>query len=112
MSRQQITNHYARLLTYWPLDRLRPQERHFQNLLRSRVQSGPPSHIDGNAEANAAYLLMDNAFAKQYRLSENVMKPASNPTHYIDLERELAEAPDRTRFGNFVNRIKNMVRFK
>lgn len=40
------------------------------------------------------------------------MKPASNPTHYTDLARELDEAPDRTWMGNFMKRMKNMVRFR
>jgi cytochrome b pre-mRNA-processing protein 6 len=41
-----------------------------------------------------------------------MMKPASNPNHYEDLARELEEAPDRTWWGNFVKRVRGMVRMK
>ena len=63
-------------------------------------------------EVNAAYLLIDNAFTKQYPLSEAMMKPASSPGHYTDLARELDEAPDRTWLGNLKKRLSNMVRLR
>ena len=40
------------------------------------------------------------------------MTPASNPTHYTDLVRELDEAPDRTWFGSMTHRWKGFLRFK
>ncbi|KAK4549088.1 hypothetical protein LTR36_007544 [Oleoguttula mirabilis] len=112
MSRQQTIQHYARLLTRWPTDRLRPEHPHFQQLLRKRLQAAPSSHANEAREVNAAYLLIDNAFAKQYPLSENVMKPTSAPTHYTDLERELDEAPDRTWWDGVVKRVKGLVRLR
>ncbi|TKA82115.1 hypothetical protein B0A55_01818 [Friedmanniomyces simplex] len=112
MSRQQLTQHYTRILTRWPVDLLRPEERSFQHLLRQRIQSPPTDSAVGGKEVNAAYLLLDNTFTKQFPLPQSLMKPASNPNHYTDLARELEEAPSRTWFGNFAKRVKNMVRFK
>ena len=96
----------------WPIDRLRPEQNHIQNLLRSRIQNPPAGAHDEKREVNAAYLLLDNSFGKQYTLSERMMKPASNPNHYTDLARELEEAPDRTWFGNLTRRLQGMVRFR
>ena len=110
MSRQTLTNHYARLLTLWPTDRLRPELPHFQQLLRKRI-AAQPSH-DSRREVNAAYLLIDDSFAKQYALGEGIMRPRSNEGHYVDLERELAEAPDRTWWQGVVKRVRGMVRMR
>lgn len=75
----------------------------------------PPAFTGGRDEArevNAAYLLTENAFAKQYPLSEAMLRPASVPTHYTDLERELEEAPGRTWWAGVVKRMKGLVRLK
>ncbi|KAK5108656.1 hypothetical protein LTR62_008147 [Meristemomyces frigidus] len=116
---QQIANHYSRLLSRWPTDRIRPVERHFQNLLRERIKqtigsntSTSTSTSNGGREVNAAYLLLDNTFTKQYPLPEAMMKPASMPDHYTNLARELEEAPDRTWWGNMQKRLKNMIRMR
>ncbi|KAK0908586.1 hypothetical protein LTR91_022919 [Friedmanniomyces endolithicus] len=110
MSRQFI-QHYTRILNRWPVDLLRPEERSFQHLLRQRIKSPPTDSAVAEKEVNAAYLLLDNTYTKQFPLPESLMKPASNPSHYTDLARELDEAPSRTWFGNFAKRLKNMVRF-
>ncbi|KAK3072830.1 hypothetical protein LTR53_006105 [Teratosphaeriaceae sp. CCFEE 6253] len=104
----QLTQHYTRLLTRWPVDRLRPDERSFQHLLRQRIQTPPTAVAAAEKEVNAAYLLLDNAYTKQYPLPSSLMEPASNPTMYVDLKRELVEAPDRTWWGNFKKRITGM----
>ncbi|EMD00249.1 hypothetical protein BAUCODRAFT_145542 [Baudoinia panamericana UAMH 10762] len=112
MSRQQVIQHYTRLLTRWPVDRLRPEDRHLQHLLRKRIEVTPTSHVDEGREINAAYLLLDNTFTKQYPLPDAMMNPSSNPTHYTDLARELDEAPDRSWWGSLVKRVQGMVRFR
>ncbi|KAK3072706.1 hypothetical protein LTR53_006327 [Teratosphaeriaceae sp. CCFEE 6253] len=104
----QLTQHYTRLLTRWPVDRLRPDERSFQHLLRQRIQTPPTAVAAAEKEVNAAYLLLDNTYTKQYPLPSSLMEPASNPTMYVDLKRELVEAPDRTWWGNFKKRITGM----
>ncbi|KAM0716975.1 hypothetical protein Q7P37_006827 [Cladosporium fusiforme] len=108
MSRQQISQHYSRLLTRWPIDRLRPAERHFQRLLQQRIQAAPAGPRDESREVNAAYLLLDNALHKRHRLSDSIMHPTSNPDHYTALAKELEEAPDRTWFGNWKKRMQNL----
>ncbi|KAK5130058.1 hypothetical protein LTR08_002491 [Meristemomyces frigidus] len=126
MSRQHLTNHYARLLTLWPTDRLRPDLPHFQQLLRTRIAQTsaatptsastptPPSASarDAKREINAAYLLLDNSFGRQYALGEGIMRPQSHPRHYEDLKRELEEAPDRTWWEGVVKRVRGMVRLR
>lgn len=48
----------------------------------------------------------------QYPVSQAFMRPASNPDHYDNLAKELEEIPNRSRFGNFMRRLQNMVRMK
>lgn len=109
---QQISQHYSRLLSRWPADRLRPAERHFQRLLQQRIQEAPVGQRDESREVNAAYSLLDDAIRKRYLLSESFMRPASKPEHYTALAQELDEAPDRTWFSGWVKRMKNLVRFQ
>jgi len=40
------------------------------------------------------------------------MHPESRPDHYTALAKELEEAPDRSWFGSWMNRMKNLVRFQ
>jgi hypothetical protein len=109
---QQISQHYSRLLSRWPADRLRPAERHFQRLLEKRIQEAPAGQRDESREVNAAYSLLDNALRKRYPLSDSFMHPASKPEHYTALAQELDEAPDRTWFSGWIKRMKNLVRFQ
>ncbi|KAK4612003.1 hypothetical protein CLAFUW4_13096 [Fulvia fulva] len=111
MSRQTIAAHYARLLTRWPQDVLRP-EKSFTKIFQPRVQTPPAPCRDEEKEVNAAYLLLDNAFTKQFRLQQRLLKPDSNPEHYTALKQELEELPHRTWFGNLKRRLTNMVRLK
>ena len=109
---QQISNHYTRLLRLWPADRLRPEERQFQRLLQSRIQNPPQPYRDEAKEVNAAYLLLDNTFGKQFPLSEKMMRPASDPGHYERLAKEIEEAPDRGFLGQLLKRVQGMVRLR
>jgi hypothetical protein len=85
---QQISQHYSRLLSRWPADRLRPAERHFQRLLQKRIQEAPAGQRDESREVNAAYSLLDNALRKRYPLSDSFMHPASKPEHYTALAQD------------------------
>jgi cytochrome b pre-mRNA-processing protein 6 len=95
------------------VDRLRPEPRHknFTSILRQRVEKPPMPYRDESKEVNAAYLLLDGTFARQYPLSESMMKPASNPTYYEDLKKEILEAPDRSWLSTWWQGMKKMVRF-
>ncbi|KAK3677417.1 hypothetical protein LTR78_002955 [Recurvomyces mirabilis] len=112
MAAKQLSNHYLRLLNRWPVDRLRPADRHFQKLLQTRLEQSKTSPNTDTHEVNAAYLLLDNTFTKQFPLPKAMMNPASAPDMYINLAKELEEAPDRTWWGNFSKRMKNMIRMK
>ena len=104
--------HYTRLLRLWPTDRLRPEERHFQRLIQTRIQHPPPSDTQVSHEANAGYLLLDNAFTKRYPLSHRMMQPQSDPAFYERLGREIDEAPDRSFFQRMAKKLKGMVRLR
>jgi cytochrome b pre-mRNA-processing protein 6 len=54
--------------------------------------------------------LLSNKYANQFPLPQSIRQPASNPSHYDDLITELQEAPNRSWFGNLVNRIKGGIR--
>ncbi|GAB7361270.1 hypothetical protein MBLNU230_g1330t1 [Neophaeotheca triangularis] len=115
MSRTQISKHYTRLANLWPTDRLRPEVQ-FKKLLRDRIQNAPtrPAGTQGSdesVEVNAAYRLLDNGLTKQHTLPPQMMAPASNPTYYKELSKELDEVPDRTWWGGFKKRLGNMVRW-
>lgn len=109
---QQISQHYSRLLARWPVDKLRPAERHFQRLLEKRIQEAPAGTRDESREVNAAYILLENGLRKRYPVSDAFMHPASKPDHYTALAKELEEAPNRTWFSNWVKRMQNLVRLQ
>lgn len=106
--------HFTRILARWPVDRLRPETQHFQRLLQNRIDNASADSTDVHArkEANAAYLLLDDTFAKKFPLSEKIMRPASQPEHYEALGKRLEEAPNLTFVDRVVKRLKGMVRWK
>ncbi|KAI4737967.1 hypothetical protein E4T50_11575 [Aureobasidium sp. EXF-12298] len=123
MSRVQASKHYARILSQWPVNRLRP-ELTFQTLLKKRIEAAPVAQVnEANTaraqppkprneaqEVNALYSLLENRYATAYPLSNAMMHPASSPEHYTTLVKELDEVPDRTFFQRIASRWKNMVR--
>ncbi|KAJ9624175.1 hypothetical protein H2203_005626 [Taxawa tesnikishii (nom. ined.)] len=130
MSRAQIAKHYERILTRWPVDRLRP-EVSFQNVLKKRIEGatpaqgsvpnaaeGAPAKTPASGQApemkqiNALYSLLENRYSKEYPVSQNLLKPQSSPNHYTNLAKEIEELPDRTWWGNMVKRFKGMVRMQ
>jgi len=99
------------------------------------AQSVANSPIDEKLEleqVNAIYSLLENRYTrkvwlqfgyeiekethsltcKQYPISGSLMKPASNPTHYTDLIKELEEAPQRSWFSTMTNKWKGFLRFQ
>jgi len=129
MSKSIAYKHYLRALSRWPKDKLRP-ECQFQDAMRRRIdrrflpasspntpnaaQAVANSAIDEKVEleqVNAIYSLLENRYSRKYPITGSLLKPASNPTHYTDLVKELEEAPDRSWFGRTVNRWKGFLRF-
>ena len=47
----------------------------------------------------------------QYPLSAKIMKPASNPEYYVNLMKELDEAPKRSWSNSVIARWKGFLRF-
>ncbi|THX37582.1 hypothetical protein D6D10_05769 [Aureobasidium pullulans] len=125
MSRAQASKHYARILSQWPVDRLRP-EISFQSVLKKRLQAAPVAQVNqANTaqtqapkarnelrEINALYSLLENRYSSTYPLSNAMMHPASAPEHYTTLVKELDEVPDRTFFQRIASRFKGMVRLQ
>ena len=129
MSRAQVSRHYARILSQWPADRLRP-EVPFQKLLQRRVDGAPQpaikeantaqavpqtTHHDPKAEmqeVNALYSLLEGRYSQLYPVSQRLMEPDSAPDYYTRLEKEIEEVPDRTWFGNMAKRFGGMFRWK
>ncbi|KAI5204708.1 hypothetical protein E4T39_03457 [Aureobasidium subglaciale] len=123
MSRAQASKHYARILSQWPVDRLRP-EISFQSVLKKRLEAAPvaqanqantaqasaPKPRNEIREINALYSLLENRYSSVYRVSPKMMHPLSAPDHYTTLVKELDEVPDRTFFQRIASRFKGMIR--
>jgi cytochrome b pre-mRNA-processing protein 6 len=62
-------------------------------------------------QANALYSLLEDRYATKFPLPEMLRAPASNPTYYEDLIREMQEAPTRSWLGGVMKRIKGSLRF-
>jgi len=48
----------------------------------------------------------------QYKLAGTLTKPASNPTYYTDLMKEIEKAPTRSWLEATINRWKGFIRFQ
>jgi len=75
----------------------------------------PNSAVDEKMELkniNILYSLLENRYSRKYALTESLMRPKSNPTHYTDLVMELERAPTRGWVERTVNRLKGMLRFQ
>ncbi|CZR57450.1 uncharacterized protein PAC_07339 [Phialocephala subalpina] len=129
MSKSIAYKHYIRALSRWPKDNLRP-DCQFQDAMRKRIDrrfllasSTTPnaaravanSAVDERLEleqVNVLYSLLENRYSRKYPITGSLMKPASNPTHYADLVKELEEAPERSFWGRLTNRWKGFLRFQ
>jgi len=61
-------------------------------------------------QADVLYALLEDRYAKEFPLPENLRHPASNPAHYDDLIKEMQEAPTRSWLGGLVKSIKGSFR--
>jgi len=130
MSNSLAYKHTLRALSRWPKDTLRP-ECQFQDAMRRRLDrkflpaSAPGSQVTAQAapisamnerseleQANVLYSLLENRYSRKYPITGSLMKPASNPTHYEDLIKELEAAPERSWLGTQMNRWKGFLRFQ
>ncbi|MCJ1337100.1 hypothetical protein MMC09_002379 [Bachmanniomyces sp. S44760] len=109
--------------------RISNEERHGQSSLAT------PADKHEIEQANALYSLLEDRYLKkvhtyldpcfgiqdeawsshlieiQYPLSQNLMRPASNPAYYDNLLAELQNAPQRSWIGNMINKWSGFLRF-
>ncbi|KAB8293014.1 hypothetical protein EYC80_007376 [Monilinia laxa] len=115
MSKSPAYRHYIRALSRWPKDALRPSAQ-FQDAIQRRLErvaaTGKLDEKRELAQVNALYSLVENRYRGKYPLTSKIMKPASNPTYYEDLVKELEEAPNRSWFQQQVNKWKGALRFQ
>ncbi|KAH8819636.1 hypothetical protein F5884DRAFT_761274 [Xylogone sp. PMI_703] len=114
MSKSVAYKHYDRILAKWPKDLLRPEVQ-FQNAMRRRLDRQLQSGINEKTElenVNTLYSLLGNRYRQIYPIRGSLLKPASNPTHYTDLLKELEEAPNRSWFGRMTNKWRGFLRFQ
>ncbi|APA14348.1 predicted protein [Sclerotinia sclerotiorum 1980 UF-70] len=115
MSQSPAYHHYLRALSRWPKDALRP-EAQFQDAIRRRIErisaAGKFDEKRELGQCNALYSLLEDRYLGKYPLTSKTLKPASNPTYYEDLVKELEEAPKRSWFQQQVNKWKGALRFQ
>ncbi|KAF2459651.1 hypothetical protein BDY21DRAFT_370342 [Lineolata rhizophorae] len=135
MSNSSIPRHYARILSRWPVDNLRPHLA-FQTVLRTRLaasssttttpptappSSGPPARLQPHHQTpaaadlraiNALYTLLEDRYRARYPVSAAFRRPRANPTYYDDLAREIGEAPGRGWWARVALKVKGFVRWK
>jgi cytochrome b pre-mRNA-processing protein 6 len=96
-----LQKHYLRLIRRWPTDSLRsitaPDA--FRRHLESRFvgqNNAVPDEKTELSQINALYSLLENRYSKKYETSDEMLKPAFNPSYYADLQAEMEAAPKRT----------------
>jgi len=85
-----------------------------RRLLPAAPSTAPTKLADEKAEleqVNALYSLLENRYSRKFALTGSLMRPASSPTHYTDLVRELDEAPQRGWWERTKNQWKGFLRF-
>lgn len=73
----------------------------------------PPAELNEQKEmkqVNALYSLLENRYSTAFPMPQQFRYPASRQTHYDDLMQELEEAPTRSKFTSFVQRLKGRFR--
>ncbi|KAK4695366.1 cytochrome b pre-mRNA-processing protein 6, partial [Lecanoromycetidae sp. Uapishka_2] len=135
MAKAIVQKHYLRIMNNWPADLLRP-EVSFQKTIQKRIDTrlkasttptqdnvvsnqalasvptAVPFDEKGELEqVNVLYSFLENRYTKKYPLSERMMKPVSNPEYYVNLMKELNEAPNRSWFNSVIARWKGFLRF-
>lgn len=64
------------------------------------------------ANVNALYLLMENKFSKKYPISQEVLRPKSNPEHYDRLMEEIERAPQKSWWSAKLDEWRMKVRWQ
>jgi cytochrome b pre-mRNA-processing protein 6 len=106
---------------------------HFQKIMLARVKKiQSPAAAASDVKSNAALAtpvepfseekelkqisaldaLLGNKFESAFPIPPQVRRPSYHPTHYDDIVKELEEAPNRSFFTNFWNRLKGSVRLR
>lgn len=63
-------------------------------------------------QVNALYALLENRFAKDTRLPNQLRYPASQQTHYDDILAESDRAPSRGFLTKMTDKLKGMIRLR
>lgn len=79
------------------------------NVLYSFLENRYSNKVGFTLNPNQASIQLTGR--SQYPLSEKFIKPASNPTYYTDLMKELEEAPKRSWLQSTINKWKGSLRF-
>lgn len=132
--KQLAFKHWIKIISQWPKDKLRPQEVTFQTLMRKRLdkyenpaKAAESAKVKGNAanvqpidltwneakearQVNALYSLMDDKFARKYKLPQNLRRPLSQPDHYDMVVEESEKAPSRGIFEKISIKLRNLIR--
>ena len=117
------------------MDKVRPENISFQTVMQKRLdrlnKPSAPAAITSPQNPNEApsataepfheqkelkqasglYSLLENRYSKAYPVPHSLRYPATRPTHYDDVVREMEEAPSRSWFGALTKRIKGSLRF-
>lgn len=132
---QTVMKHWARIIKRWPIDKIRPESVSFQTMMQRRLErinnpslnaaatstkgneamisAAPPAQFNEQQEmkqVNALYSLLENRYASTYPMPDQLRYPASRKTHYDDLLKEMEEAPSRSKFDSFIQRMKGRFR--
>ncbi|KAK6377456.1 hypothetical protein LTR64_000838 [Lithohypha guttulata] len=133
---QIALRHWQRIISRWPIDKVRPEAVSFQALMKKRLEryQNPSSantitKVQGT-EANAApinltwnenremkqtnvlYALLENRFQKESPLPDRLRYPASEVNHYDMIIKESERAPSRSFLDKLTNRLKGMIRLR
>lgn len=116
------------------MDKIRPEAVSFQTIMQRRIDrvtnpslnaaatsvkanealvSAAPIEFNEQKEmkqVNALYSLLENRYSDAYPMPHQFRYPASRETHYEDLLQELENAPTRSKFSSFMQRLKGRLR--
>ncbi|PSN62891.1 hypothetical protein BS50DRAFT_603497 [Corynespora cassiicola Philippines] len=132
-----IAKQYARLLALWPKDPLRPNLP-FTRAIEFRAapygvkpiaptEEGKPASKPDSASSpalskldpalekaniNALFSLLENRYSKKYPITQDVLKPKSNPEHYDRLMEEIARAPTKSWLSAKIDEWKMKIRWQ
>ncbi|KAF2702676.1 hypothetical protein K504DRAFT_419839 [Pleomassaria siparia CBS 279.74] len=132
---QTLAKHYARLLSLWPKDALRPNlpftktieyralafglkpETAAESTKTTDVKKTAAPYKPGDARVelanvNALFLLLEDKFKRKHLLPPEALKPTSNPGHYDRLMEEIERAPKKSWWSAKVDEWKMKIRWK